>query len=148
MKATKPRILCLDDQPEMLWAHKLLLEEFGCEVATASDSSACLRLVEQESFDLVLLDYRLAEKVTGEDVARYIAVLYPKLPLVMFTGESTLPQSARECVDEVLIKGAGGPRKLLDAIQRLVPLNRIRPQRESMLPMPVSQTGWSSEGRC
>jgi DNA-binding NtrC family response regulator len=138
MEATKPRILCLDDQPEMLWAHKLLLEEFGCEVATASESSACLRLVEQASFDLVLLDYRLAEKVTGEDVARDIAALFPELPLVMFTGESTLPQSARECVDEVLIKGAGGPRRLLDTIQRFVPRSRIKPQRASILPMPVS----------
>src|SRR5215469_16333327 len=99
METAKPRILCLDDQPEILQAHKLLLEEFGCEVATVTDSSACLHLVVQESFDLVLLDYRLAEEMTGEDVARNIAVQFPKLPLVMLTGDSKLPQSARECVD-------------------------------------------------
>lgn len=86
MGPARPRILCLDDQPQNLGIRKFLLEQFGCEVVTVTDSTACLHILEQEQFDLVLLDYHLAEDVTGEDVARDIAVLLPHMPLVMLTG--------------------------------------------------------------
>jgi CheY-like chemotaxis protein len=137
MEAAKPRILCLDDQLESLQIRKFLLEQFGCDVVTVTDSCVCLQLVVQESFDLVLLDYHLAEEVTGADVARDIAVLFPNLPLVMLTGDAKVPGSARECVDEVLIKGASGPGDLLDTIERLLPGSRIKPRRERSLPRPV-----------
>ena len=141
MEAAKPQILCLDDQPESLQVRKSLLEQFGCDVVTVTDSRACLHSVVLESFDLVLLDYHLAEEVTGADVARDIAVLFPNLPLVMLTGDSKVPESARECVDEVLIKGVCGPSDLLDTIQRLLPRSRIKPRRDRILPLPISQTG-------
>lgn len=140
MEATKPRILCLDDQPENLGVRKFLLEQFGCEVVTVTNSSACLHVVVQEPFDLVLLDYHLAEPVTGEGVARDISVLFPKMPLVMLTGDPRIPESASESVDAVLIKGSSGPVELLDTIQRLVPNRPIKPRRQSISPTPVSRT--------
>lgn len=91
MDATKARILCLDDQPENLLVRKVLLEQFGCEVVTVTDSSACLQGAAQEVFDLVLLDYHLAERVTGEDVARDLRVLLPRVPLLMLTGDPLIP---------------------------------------------------------
>lgn len=129
MDAPKPRILCLDDQAQNLSVRKFLLEQFGCEVVTVTDSSTCLRLVAEEPFDLTLLDYHLAEPVTGEDVARDIAVLFPNMPLVMLTGDAKIPESARASVDEVLIKGSSGPTELLDTIERLLPGRRIKPRR-------------------
>ena len=140
MEAAKPRILCLDDKPENLRVRKFLLEQFGCEVATVTTSSACLHLIVQEHFDLALLDYHLGEGVTGEDVARDIAVLYPGMPLVMLTGDPAIPKSAWECVDAVVIKGANGPAELLDTIQQLLPGSRIKPRHHSILPVPVSRT--------
>jgi CheY-like chemotaxis protein len=140
MEAAKPRILCLDDKPENLRIRKTLLEQFGCDVVTVTDSRACLHRVAQESFDLVLLDYHLNEQVTGEDVARDINVLFPLMPLVMLTGDPGIPKSAWECVDEVVIKGVSGPGQLLDTIQRLLPGSRIKPRRESLAPDRVSKT--------
>jgi CheY-like chemotaxis protein len=140
MEAAKPRILCLDDHPESLRVRKFLLEQFGCEVVTVTNSSACLHVVVQQHFDLALIDYHLGEEVTGEDVARDIAVLLPGLPLVMLTGDPSIPKSARECVDEVLIKGASGPAELLDTIQQLLPQSRIKPRHHSILPIPVKRS--------
>jgi CheY-like chemotaxis protein len=140
MEAAKPRILCLDDKPENLRIRKVLLEQFGCDVVAVTDSCTCLHRVAQESFDLVVLDYHLEEQVTGADVARDISVMLPEMPLVMLTGDPGIPRSAWECVDEVLIKGSCGPRQLLETIQRLLPGSRIRPQRESLSPSPISKT--------
>jgi CheY-like chemotaxis protein len=140
MDATKPRILCLDDMPENLRVRKFFLEQFGCEVVTVADSSACLQAATQEVFDLVLLDYHLAEEVTGEDVARDLRALLPEIPLVMLTGDPRIPQSACDCVDAVLIKGPSGPAELLDTIQRLLPHRPIRPRHQTVLPAPISRT--------
>ena len=140
MEAAKPRILCLDDRPDSLRVRKFLLEQFGCEVVVVTSSSACLHLVAQEPFDLALLDYHLAEETTGEDVARDIRMLNPGMPLVMLTGDPKIPQSAKECVDRVLIKGAGSPADLLDTIEQLLPWSRIKPRRHSIVPTPVSRS--------
>lgn len=140
MDATKPRILCLDDQPENLQVRKVLLEQFGCDVVTVTDSSACLQAAAREIFDLVLLDYHLSEPVTGEDVARDLRVLLPRVPLIMLTGDPRIPPSACECVDAVLIKGPSGPVELLDTIHRLLPHRPIKPRHHSVLPMPISRT--------
>jgi CheY-like chemotaxis protein len=96
--------------------------------------------VAQEPFDLALLDYHLAEETTGEDVARDIRVLHPGMPLVMLTGDPKIPESARECVDKVLIKGTGSPADLLDAIEQLLPWSRIKPRRHSIVPTPASRS--------
>ena len=140
MDATKPRILCLDDQPENLRVRKVLLEQFGCEVVTVTDASGCLRAAAQEVFDLVLLDYHLAERITGEDVAHDLRVLLPQVPLLMLTGDPLIPASACDCVDAVLIKGQSGPGELLDTIQRLLPHRPIRPRHHTGLPAPLSRT--------
>jgi CheY-like chemotaxis protein len=140
MAAAKPRILCLDDKADNLRIRKILLEQFGYEVVTVTDSIGCLRHIARETFDLVLLDYHLDEQVTGADVARDISVLLPDMPLVMLTGDPAIPKSAWECVDEVLIKGSSGPRQLLETVQRLLPESRIRPRRESLFPSPLSKT--------
>ena len=140
MEGAKPRILCLDDKPENLRIRKTLLEQFGCDVVAVTDSCTCLHRVAQESFDLVLLDYHLDEQVTGADVARDISAMLPEMPLVMLTGDPGIPKSAWECVDEVLIKGARGPGQLLETIQRLLPENRIRPRRESLISSSLSKT--------
>jgi CheY-like chemotaxis protein len=139
MDAPKPRILCLDDQPENLQVRKVLLEQFGCEVVTVTDSSACLHAAAQEVFDLVLLDYHLAEQVTGEDVARDLRVLLPRVPLVMLTGDSRIPRSTWDSVDAVVIKGQNGPDELLDTIERLLPQRPIKPRHHSVLPSPASK---------
>jgi CheY-like chemotaxis protein len=140
MDDTKPRILCLDDLPENLRVRKSFLEQFGCEVVTVTDSSACLHAATQEVFDLVLLDYHLAERVTGEDVARDLRILLPNIPLVMLTGDPGIPLSAYEVVDAVLIKGPSGPAELLDTIQRLLPCRPIRPRHHTVLPASIFRT--------
>lgn len=139
MDTTRPRILCLDDEPENLQVRKVLLEQFGCEVVAVTDSSACLHAAGQEIFDLVLLDYHLAEQVTGEDVARHLRGLLPKIALVMLTGDHRIPLSACKSVDAVLIKGQSGPAELLDTIEKLVPQRPIKPRHRSVVPSPASK---------
>jgi CheY-like chemotaxis protein len=115
------RIICVDDKPENLLVRKLLLEQFGCDVTAVSDGPTGLRAFEEKSFDLALIDYHLTREMDGEQLARAVRAQYPKTPLIMLTGDPRIPDSARESVDVVLLKGATGPRDLLEIIQALIP---------------------------
>ena len=134
MQGKRPKILCLDDQPANLLVRKMLLEQFGCEVAAVHDAQACLRAATNERFDLALLDYHLAEPVTGEDLARDLRICAPQMRLVILTGDPKLPETAVKSVDAVLIKGAGGPEGLLQIISDLLPDCTLKPRREPFFP--------------
>jgi len=117
----KPTILCVDDRAENLLIRKLMLEQFGCKVVAVNDSQSCLHALDENRIDLALIDYHLAEKMNGEELARQVRKRRPDLPLVMLSGDPNIPDSARISVDAVLIKGAGSPRDLLDLIEDLLP---------------------------
>src|SRR3954462_8312686 len=119
--ARKPIILCVDDQPSNLQIRAMMLEQFGCSVGTATDHRSALHAVSEGPFDLAIVDYHLANGETGEEVARDIRVMNPQMPIIMLTGDSRLPQSACDVVDEVIIKGASNPGALFDLIQKLLP---------------------------
>lgn len=134
--ASKPKILCVDDQAVNLRIRTMLLQQFGCETIAVEDHHSALRALNDAKVDLVLIDYRLAGDSTGEELARDIRVIEPKLPLVMLTGDPSLPDSVRECVDAVLIKGASNPRDLLDTIRKLLPDAALKPNPPMLIPAP------------
>lgn len=132
--ARKPTILCVDDRADNLLIRKLMLEQFGCKVVAVNNSRACISALGENPVDLVLIDYHLAEATNGEDLAREIRRDRPELPLVMLTGDPRIPDSVRDCVDAVLIKGAGSPKDLLNLIEDLVPEAGLRARPEQILP--------------
>jgi CheY-like chemotaxis protein len=132
---SKPKILCVDDRADNLRIRALLLQQFGCDTVTAQDRSSALHAVEENDIDLLLIDYHLAAGETGEEIARDVRAMRPKTPMIMLTGDAKLPETAYECVDEVMIKGATNPAVLLDLIQRLLPNFTLRP-RHAMLVAP------------
>ena len=126
----KPKILCLDDQPENLQLRITFLEQFGCEVTMVTDAHACLQAATRESFDLALLDYHLGGEMTGGDVAHDLRSRAVGMPLVIWSGDPAIPESAKRSVDAVLSKGNSSPAELLDVIQSLLPDFALMPPRK------------------
>jgi DNA-binding response OmpR family regulator len=52
----KPRVLVVDDDPDVLRLLQITLERDGFKPALAGDGETALRRIEAEDFDLVLLD--------------------------------------------------------------------------------------------
>lgn len=72
-----PRVLVVDDEPQILMIMRFTLETAGFVVVCAADGAQAWSLFKQQSFDLVVLDlmiptaYRV-RRALGEEGRRYI----------------------------------------------------------------------------
>lgn len=63
------RVLCVDNEPDILIGMESLLERWGCEVKTATDLMGSLRCLEDDWVpDVIFSDYRLDNDRTGLEV--------------------------------------------------------------------------------
>ncbi len=118
--STPPRILCVDDRVSSLEVRRALLTAAGYDVLIASDPPSALAIMSKVEVDLVILDYSFPGHMSGEELAHKLRADNPKLPLIMLSGGPDLPDSAAASVDLLILKGAGRPSDLLQAINQLV----------------------------
>ncbi len=81
---TAPRILTVDDEPELLAMLSEYLSRQGYSVATAGDGVSMRRLLNEQHFDLALLDINLPGE-DGLSLARYLRERYA-LGIIMLTA--------------------------------------------------------------
>jgi DNA-binding response OmpR family regulator len=81
-----PRILIVDDEPDMAKGLQFNLEARGYEVVTAADGEAGLAAVAATKPDLVLLDVMMPRR-SGFDVCRTLRKTQPDLPILMLTAK-------------------------------------------------------------
>lgn len=81
------QILLVDDEPNLLKALKMSLEQEGYAVSLAADGRTALEKVRAGRFDLIILDVMLPE-IDGLDVCREIRKQW-KTPIVMLTAKDS-----------------------------------------------------------
>jgi DNA-binding NtrC family response regulator len=82
-------ILVIDDEAEIREGLELLLSSEGYSVTSAETGEAGLALLEQEPFDLLLLDVSLPGR-SGLDLLRDIRQRDPHLPVVLITAYGSI----------------------------------------------------------
>ena len=82
----KASILLVEDEENLHEALKLNLELEGYAVPSATDGSEALRAVDQEYFDLIILDVMLPE-VDGITVAETIRVHNNQVPILILSAK-------------------------------------------------------------
>ena len=93
-----PWILAIDDDLEVLEAITTLLAHWGCIVDQADSQSAALALLagKDRAPDLLLVDYRLRDDVTGDQVIKFLQQSTGRpIPAIIITGD-TAPNRLRE----------------------------------------------------
>jgi CheY-like chemotaxis protein len=86
MPKSKPRILFVDDHEDTCFLVVTWLGTFGYEVTATHSVSEGLRLAKSESFDLYLLDSRLADG-EGKDLCEKIRQTDELTPIVFYAGD-------------------------------------------------------------
>ena len=96
--------MIVDDDEDILYLFKVLLEENGYTVGTAATGYEALEKAETNRYDLVLLDYKLTDAYGGV-IADELKQMNESLQIIYITGYSLdgkVPRS--ESVREVLVK--------------------------------------------
>lgn len=83
----KERILLVDDEEDLVFAGKKMLERLGYDVVAGTDSSEMLKLfrADPDNFDLVITDQTMPH-LTGEMLAREMLALRADLPIILCSG--------------------------------------------------------------
>ena len=82
---TRPALLIVDDDPDLLDALALTLEDEGFEVWTAPDGQAALELMAARAPDLILSDVNMP-RLDGFSLCRRVRERDAQLPLILLTS--------------------------------------------------------------
>lgn len=81
------RVLCLDDDPDVLAGMRTILERWGCEVLTARDREAAAELMVAKP-ELMIVDYHLEGQDNGLDAALAVRRRMGRtLPVLVVTAD-------------------------------------------------------------
>lgn len=85
MKPKNIRVLLVDDEVEftLVLARRLEIRGYLCK--TAKDGESGIRLIENESFDIALIDLMMPG-LNGLDTLRQIKTMNQSLPVILLTG--------------------------------------------------------------
>ena len=85
----KEKILVVDDEQSHRTMLKAILTKEGYGISEADDGSSALRAVENESFDLILMDIRMSD-MDGIGALKEIKKISPSIPVIMMTAYASL----------------------------------------------------------
>lgn len=90
-----PKVLVVDDEPDMRWFLSGILEAQGLEVITAEDGVVALERVRQEAPSAILLDLKMPN-LGGMETLAEIKKIDPRVPIIILTayGEISAAVSA------------------------------------------------------
>ena len=109
-------ILCIDDEALELSIRKMVLESAGYVVFTAATAAKGLEVFKAQHIDLVITDHLQGQ--TDNTFAAELRHLIPSLPIMILSGEATLPH-AMEPPDYYLHK-LEGPTEMLARVRSAI----------------------------
>jgi two-component system, NtrC family, response regulator PilR len=92
--SSKPVVLIVDDEPDLLELVSLTLSRMSFETRTASDLASAQRLLKSQRFDLCLTDMRLPDG-DGLDLVGWIQESRPDLPVAVITAHGNVESAVR-----------------------------------------------------
>jgi DNA-binding NtrC family response regulator len=92
----RDRILVVDDEDVVRRAYARILDEMNCDAQSAVDGEKALLAMEQQPFDVVLLDLRMPG-ADGLEILKAIKARWPASEVVVITGFPTV-ESARQAI--------------------------------------------------
>jgi CheY-like chemotaxis protein len=98
-----PIVLCIDDRPQLLDLRKATLESCGYCVKVTSSGHAAIKILEESQVAAILLEYKL-EGMDAQAMAFHIKQRFPRVPIVLVSAYSDMPERILWLVDEYVMK--------------------------------------------
>jgi len=110
-------VLCVDDRPHAPEIRKATLEPRGYRVKMALSGYSAMKMLQEMPVDAVLLEYK-QEGLDAEAVACHIKRQFPKVPIILLSAYSQIPERILWLVDEYLLKSEM-PERLAGTIEQV-----------------------------
>ena len=91
---TKPTVLIVDDEPDLLELVSLTLSRMSLDTRTASDIGSAQKLLKSSAIDLCLTDMRLPDG-DGLDLVGWIQEYRPHVPVAVITAHGNVESAVR-----------------------------------------------------
>lgn len=124
-------ILCIDDNEDDFKIIKKSLEMFSkndIDVIWASTWHTGLKLLRENEFDLLILDYLLPE-MNGLEIIKLLHNEEIDTPIIMLTGggdELVAVEAMKQGVSDYIIKDDLGTERLSESVRQVVDLNHFK----------------------
>lgn len=115
------RILLADDEAAIRFTMEILLRRQGYTVTTATNGTEALALIEQQPFELLLLDLKMPGR-SGLEVAQRARDLQPAAAVLILTGSTRIEGAPdEEGLDQFdYILKTSSPREVLERVAAIV----------------------------
>jgi two-component system, NtrC family, response regulator PilR len=91
---SKPSVLIVDDEPDLLELVSLTLSRMSLETHTAADVAGARKLLKSQHFDLCLTDLRLPDG-DGLELVEWIEANKPQVPVAVITAHGNVESAVR-----------------------------------------------------
>ncbi len=128
-----PRILLVDDEPNIRWTMSEFLKREGYEALVASDAESALAIFSENEIDVAVVDIILPRK-SGIRLLEELHNRNPDLPIIMMTGEpniSQLPEIVRAGAYDFLTKPVT-KEVLLKSVARACEKKRLHDEKSGL----------------
>lgn len=120
-----PKILVVDDEPDVVRLVEFRLQKEGFDILTASDGRSALDLLEKETPDLIILDIMMP-LMDGMEVLRQIRShrATARVPVIMLTAKTasvTVDEARQLWVSDYVMKPFD-PEKLVAKVKKALKL--------------------------
>jgi DNA-binding response OmpR family regulator len=118
------KILCVDDDPDVISQKRIILEQAGYEVTTCISSEDAIREIGRIAFDAVVTDWRL-----GRERGRAIveaAKARSTVPVVVVSGYVSEAFQAAEPMADIYLEKPADPRELVQILSTLLQARTAR----------------------
>lgn len=120
------KILVVDDDPIVLESCKRVLQEEGYRVSLTKSAHEAIELLEEEYFDLLLLDVKMPEKdgvyLMEKIREKWDLKIWPELPVLVMSGYPT-PDTIKEMMKRgarQFISKPFTPDELISAVKKVL----------------------------
>jgi DNA-binding NtrC family response regulator len=88
----KPRILIVDDEPDMLTGCSNILAALGNKPVPIAEGSLALELIKNEEFDLIFCDLLMPD-IDGMQIIENVQKISPQTPIIIFSAYGTIDRA-------------------------------------------------------
>lgn len=84
---SKPKILLIDDEQDILEVVSILLASEGLDVDTAPNGKAAIKMMAEKTYQVVVSDY-LMPKMDGIELLKHVRATSNHTPFIFFSGHA------------------------------------------------------------